>query len=122
MRAHNRSGGMVNAADAHSRRSQASKVGWARERLSESWCIELSSDCSTRESQLKATQLLVEEVDGKLAQPSGKERWLALSSSRMSQFVKAVNAGCRPEQEAFGKVFSAEHIAQEHNIVLLNQL
>ena len=32
----------------------------------------------------------------------------------MSQFAKAVNAGCRTEQEAFGKVLSAEHIMQEY--------
>ena len=32
----------------------------------------------------------------------------------MSQIAKAVNAGCRTEQEAFGKVLSAEHIMQEY--------
>ncbi|CAK8985920.1 Uncharacterized protein SCF082_LOCUS332 [Durusdinium trenchii] len=111
---HNRSGGMVNAADVHSRGCQALKVGWANERLSESWCIELSIEKKTRDAQLKAMEMLVEGADGKLAPLAGKERWLTLSSSHMSQFVKSVHAGCQTEEEAFDKVFSAEHIMQEY--------
>ena len=108
----NRSGLLVNCADVHSRGAQALRVGWSPEKLGESWCIELST--AKKQAQLKAMEVLVGASDGKLAPPTGKERWLTLSSSHMSQFVKAVNAGCKSEEEALGDVLSAEHLMQQY--------
>ena len=108
----NRSGLLVNCADVHSRGAQALRVGWSPEKLGESWRIELST--AKKQAQLKAMEVLVGASDGKLAPLTGKERWLTLSSSHMSQFVKAVNAGCKSEEEALGDVLSAEHLMQQY--------
>lgn len=110
----NRSGMMVNCWDVHAKGYEALRVGWNMKKLAESYCFEVSH--ARREEQLKPMKLLVEAADGLLAPCGGTERFLSVSSSHMSQFVRAVHAGCRTEDEnlaGINKTLSLESLMQE---------
>ena len=94
----NRSGMMVNPHNVHLKGAEALRVGWLPEKLNESYAMELSQKQSVREQQLNQMAVLVEKSDGRLAPVTKQERYASLSSSHMSQFCKAVGAGCRTDE------------------------
>ena len=112
--AQNRAGLMVNPWNVHEKGYEALKVGWSLQKLQESFCMEISQNMLVKEKQLLAMQVLVEGSEGKLAM-NGKEQYQSLSSSHMSQFCKAVGAGCYTSQEKLAsicKILSLETLVQ----------
>ena len=112
----NRSGVMVNCWDVHAKGYQALRVGWNMKKLAESYCFEVSQDHAKKEAQLGAMRMVVESADGLLAACTGTERFMTVSSSHMSQFAKAVQAGCRTEEEnlaGINKTLSLESLMLE---------
>ena len=110
----NRSGMMVNAYNVHCRGHAALKVGWSMAKLAESYCMELSQNTVRRQAQLDSMRALVEASDGKLAAVAGTERFASLSSSHMSQFCKAVGAGCSSEHESLPSVLALETLTKQY--------
>ena len=99
----NRAGLMVNPFNVHEKGYEALKVGWNRQKLLESYCMEISQSMQTKQQQLLAMKVLVDSSEGKLAM-SGQELYQSLSSSHMSQFCKAVSAGCSTSHEQLASI------------------
>ena len=111
----NRSGAMVNPFNVHQKGWQALKVGWSAKKLEESYALEVSHNWSVKHKQLQAMQTLVEASQGMLAPVAGTEQYMSLSASHMSQFCKAVGAGCLTQDEnlaSINKVLSLDTLQQ----------
>ena len=111
----NRSGATVNPFNVHQKGWQALKVGWSAKKLEESYALEVSHNWSVKHKQLQAMQTLVEASQGMLAPVAGTEQYMSLSASHMSQFCKAVGAGCLTQDEnlaSINKVLSLDTLQQ----------
>ncbi|CAE7625009.1 unnamed protein product [Symbiodinium sp. CCMP2592] len=93
----NRGGALVNPHDVVSKGVQISSVGWDRMKLREAVAIELPRDEGLRKHFLEINTRLAEMSEGRLAKPTGKERWATLSCSHTTAFVKAMASGCGPK-------------------------
>ena len=89
----NRSGQMLNCHDAHSKGAMVLTIGCCPEKLHGSLCIEVSKDPVARKKQLDSNMQLVEASSSLLSPVGGQERFLTLSSSHMTAFMKAVMSG-----------------------------
>ena len=96
----NRAGVMVNAWNVHQKGVLALKVGWSFKKLEESYCMEISHNPEKKRKVLADMERVVLASDGMLAPVSGNEKYQSLSASHMSQFCKAVSAGCVTQEEA----------------------
>ena len=96
----NRSGLMLNSFDVHEKGLLALKMGFQLSKVAESFCFEMSSKKTIRDKQVDAMKALVEASDKKLAPVNGSERFMSVSCSHISQFLKAVGCGqCLTENE-----------------------
>ena len=96
----NRAGVMVNAWNVHQKGIMALKVGWNFKKLEESYCMEISHNHDKKKKVLAEMERVVLASEGMLAPVSGNEKYQSLSASHMSQFCKAVSAGCVTQEEA----------------------
>ncbi|CAE7516965.1 unnamed protein product, partial [Symbiodinium microadriaticum] len=92
----NRGGALVNPHDVVSKGMQINSIGWDCNKLREAVAIELPRDEGLRKHFLEINSRLAETSEGRLAKPSGKERWATLSCSHTSAFMKAMASGCGP--------------------------
>lgn len=86
---------MLSWQDCWQKGAQMLQVGMKHQLLNESTCIELSHDQATRDSQIAANQKLIQEAQGALAPIHGEERFLSLSSSHTTAFLRAIEHGCQ---------------------------
>lgn len=101
----NRSGMMVNSHDVHEKGLHALQLGFDEKKLNESYCFELSGNLKQRDAQIGAMKRLAENSEMRLAPISGKERFMSVSSSHISQFCKAVACGaCMTEVHELASV------------------
>ena len=102
-----RSGLMLNNAfDVHEKGLLALKMGFQVSKVSESFCFEMSSKKEERDKQVGAMRALVTASERKLAPVNGTERFMSVSCSHISQFLKAVGCGqCVTENEELGESF-----------------
>ncbi|CAK9097021.1 Uncharacterized protein SCF082_LOCUS45533 [Durusdinium trenchii] len=89
----NRSGIMINSHDAHKVGLAALKVGFQEPKLVDSLCVEVHQDQVKKQVQMSAMKSLVNASEGRLAPVTGLERFATLSSSHISQFLKAAHCG-----------------------------
>ena len=69
-------------------------VGIRKELLTSSLAFELAIKTDLREKQLQANQKLVESSHDLLAAITGQKRFLSVSSSHLTAWLKAVGSGC----------------------------
>ena len=91
----NRSGSMLSAVDCWAKGMRMWKVGVRKELLTESFAFELALCPQARNEQLAANRALVANTPQLLAPLTGKERFLSVSSSHTTAWLKAVEAGCQ---------------------------
>jgi len=85
----NRAGLGVNAYNCHKLGQQILQVGADLKELAKATCVELSQDSAKAAAQFDFNKKL--SAGGLLAEPTGRERYLTVSCSHTSQFLKAVN-------------------------------
>ena len=90
----NRAGQMLSAMDCWNKGLKMWSVGVKQELLTGSMAFELALDPGARKKQLEANEKLVEGSGGLLAAINGQERFLSVSSSHSTAWLKAVGAGC----------------------------
>ena len=101
----NRCGQLINCFDAHNKGHMVLSIGCKLEKLNESMCFEVARDATKKQAQIQANTALATAAKGKVASVSGTERYLSVSSSHITQFVRAVAAGtCTTEHEALAKI------------------
>lgn len=77
------------------------QVGVQPQLLAESGaCIEVLRVECTKQGQLKANQALVVASGNSLAPVSGNERFLTVANSHTAAFLKAVQHGCKENEES----------------------
>ena len=89
----NRSGQGLGHWDVWSKGSKLWQVGVRKQLLASSYAFELSMHPPTRASQIDANAKLVAQSGGLLAPLNGKERFLTVSSSHTSAWLKALDSG-----------------------------
>eukprot|EP00438_Fugacium_kawagutii_P022896 Skav224158 [mRNA] locus=scaffold2007:112782:115211:+ [translate_table: standard] len=95
----NRAGQMLSAQDVWQKGMKIWTVGVRKELLCDSMAFELSLDNGARAQQVSANQKLVDGSGGLLSALNGKERFLSVSSSHTTAWLKAVASGCQCPQE-----------------------
>ena len=70
-------------------------VGVRKELLTDSFAFEMALEPQAREMQLAANKALVEQTPSLLAPVTCKERFLSVSSSHTTAWLKALEAGCQ---------------------------
>ena len=90
----NRAGQMLSAADTWEKGMRLWQVGLRVPLLSDSICFELASDTARREDQLNKNRSLVQQNAGVLAPVSSTERFLSVSCSHRTAWLRAVDAAC----------------------------
>ena len=90
----NRGGQMLSAVDCWNKGMKMRAVGVRKELLTGSVAFELAIKTDQREKQLNANQRLVEGSGGLLAAMTNQERFLSVSSSHSTAWLKAVGSGC----------------------------
>ena len=100
----NRSSLPLNPLQVHKKGSAILKMGVDPALLQRSVAFEVAHDKAQRKSQLEWMKKGVEMSDGLLCPVVGKERFASVSSGHVSQFLKALQHGCKtmePDLEAF---------------------
>ena len=96
----NRSGMMLNSYDCHKTGLSVLKMGFQESKLVDSYCIEIHQDTGKKGKQFNSMKALVAGSENRLAPVSGLERYRSVSSSHISQFLKAIDSGnCVSELE-----------------------
>ena len=90
----NRAGQMLSALDCWNKGMKMWAVGIRKELLTSSMAFELAIKTDLREKQLQANQKLVESSHDLLAAITGQKRFLSVSSSHLTAWLKAVGSGC----------------------------
>ena len=110
----NRSGLMRNSFDVRSKGVLALKMGFQVSKVSEAFCFEVSGKKATKDQQVDKMRTLVESSDRRLAPLNGTERFLSVSCSHITQFLKAVACGqCFTSNEELLK-----HACSSHSLSL----
>ena len=96
----NRGGLGCNAWDSHKLGYSIFSSGASLAMLHSSTCVEMSSDMNAKSKEVSFNQKLVELSQGLMSPLSGCERFLTVSSSHTTQFVRSVKARCKTTQSA----------------------
>ncbi|CAE7228312.1 unnamed protein product [Symbiodinium sp. CCMP2592] len=99
---HNRGGAMINALDVHDKGQKILELGFRRSLLTDSICFELSPHETQRRVQVEANEALVQKSSGLLAPLQGSERYMTVSSSHTTAFLKASQHRCKRPGAAGG--------------------
>ena len=91
----NRSGQMLSSVDCWSKGLRMWNVGVRKELLTDSFAFEMALEPDAREMQLAANKALVEQSPCSLAPVTCKERFLSVSTSHTTAWLKALEAGCQ---------------------------
>ena len=92
----NRGGSLLNATDVWDKGLRMVGIGIQLSMLQEGGvAFEISTDQSTKQSQLKANEEVVAGSNGALAKVSKEERFLIVATSHTAAFCKAVEQGCK---------------------------
>lgn len=101
----NRCGQLINCFDSHSKGHMVLSIGCKLDKLSDSMCFEVARDAGKKQAQIDANSALAHAAKGKVARVQGSERYLSVSCSHITQFVRAVAAGtCSTEHEELAKI------------------
>lgn len=86
----NRASLSLNPFEVHAKGAKLMSIGLDPAMLSKSTCIEVAGDAETRKKQFDFNK----SDSQYLPMPGGKERFLSLSSSHTTAFMKAISAEC----------------------------
>lgn len=92
----NKAGQMLSMRDVWVKGHKMYTVGFRKELLTSSYCFEMSLSAEMRAKQLQANAALNEH--GGLAAVTGKERFLSVSSSHTTAWLKAMGQACEPPE------------------------
>ncbi|CAE7681438.1 unnamed protein product [Symbiodinium sp. KB8] len=92
---HNRGGAMLSPLDVHDKGQKIVDLGFRRSLLTDSLAFELSPLEEKRREQVEANHDLSNKSGGLLAPVSGSERFMTVSSSHTTAFLKACMAKCK---------------------------
>lgn len=92
----NRASTGINAYNMHSKGAMICRAGADPNQLGGSVCFEVNT--LQRSQQIGFTHSLAEQSSGLIAKPSGMERFLSVSKSHTSQFMKAIKSNCKTNQ------------------------
>lgn len=92
---HNRGGAMLSPLDVHDKGQKIVDLGFRRSLLTDSLAFELSALEEKKKEQVAANHDLSNKSGGLLAPVSGSERFLTVSSSHTTAYLKACQAKCK---------------------------
>lgn len=95
----NRGGMGVQVYNMHSKGKRILECGCDISLLNGSTCVEMHPNQSKKQAQCQVTAKLHQNHPDFIAPVSGKERFLSLSASHVSQFFKAMVLGCKSPEE-----------------------
>ena len=94
----NRGGTGINSGSMHVKGAAIVKSGADLSHLGASCAFEMATHAEAQQAQLDFNAKLHQESQGMMAKPTGAERFLSVSSSHTSQFIKAIVAGAVTDQ------------------------
>ena len=107
----------INATAMHRKGARVLQVGVDPGLLTRSTAWEIANTPQVRAKQMASMRSLVESCAGLLAPLTGQEMYLSTSSSHISQFLKALSAGCRTTEsflaDAHGKLCPSRWLASD---------
>ena len=92
---HNRGGAMLSALDVHDKGQKIKELGFRRSLLTDSICFEISPLPDKRKAQIAANEELAKKSGGMLAGVQGSERFMTVSSSHTTAYLKACMFKCK---------------------------
>ena len=96
----NRGGTGVQVFNLHAKGKRILECGCDTSLLVGSTCVEMNPDQAKRAEQARLTESIYAQYPDFIAPCSGHERFLTVSSSHVSQFFKAMIAGCKSPEES----------------------
>ena len=94
----NKAGQMLSMRDVWVKGQKMYTVGFRKELLTSSYCFEMSLASEVRAKQVAANAALHEQSGGSIAAVTQQERFLSVSSSHTTAWLKALGQSCEPPE------------------------